>query len=187
MKTTAFLLGPDNEEIQELFELIESHKMQIASPMLIPTLLAGFNLNYVRNRLYHCHEISNAVKHEIGLATSVITPSFRDPLITDSVKLSQNLTTISSKLAKYGQHCDSLLDLSRALDEASRSCFEATLEQRNITVGEALASVRTLISYLAAMAKSSKDWTEFLRRRGEGYVQIVHSSLLNETIYSASS
>ena len=175
MKITAFLSGLHDEEIQELFTLIESHKRRLASPMLIPTLLAGIALNYVRIRLYHCHKITNEVKHKIGLATDVMMPSFREPLLNDSLVLSQSLTTIFSKLAKYEQHCGSLLDLFRALDEASQSCLEATPAPHRIMVGEATAVVRTLISHMACSSQSSKDWTEFLRRRAQGYVQAVYS------------
>ena len=175
MKITAFLSGLHDEEIQQLFTVIESQKMHLASPMLIPTLLAGFASKYVRNRLYHCHKTTNAVKHNIGLASSVITPSFRESLINDSLELSQSLTTILFKLAKYKQHCGSLLDLLRTLDEASQSCLKATLKPHKIMVGEATASVRTLISHMACSAQSSKDWTEFLCRRAQGLVQTVHS------------
>ena len=175
MKITAFLSGLHNEEINELFTLIESHMMHLASPMLISALLAGFALKYVRNRLYHCHQITHVVKNRIGLATDVATPSFREPLINDSLELSQSLTTIFSKLAKYKQHCSSLVDLFRTLDEASQSCLEATVEPHSIMVGEATAFVRSLISHMACSAQSSKDWTEFLRQRAQGYAQTVYS------------
>ena len=173
MKTTEFLSGLHDEEIQELFTLIESQKMHLASPMLISTLLAGFALKYVRNRLYHCHKITDAVKHKMGLAKDVATPSLREPSINDSLELSQSLTTIFSKLAKYEHHCGNLLELFRTLDEASQSCLEATLEPHKIMVGEATAFVRTLISHMACSAQSSRDRTEFLRRRAQGYVQTV--------------
>jgi Mg2+ and Co2+ transporter CorA len=175
MKITAFLSGLHDDEIQELFTLIESQRMYLVSPMLIPTLLAGFGLKYVRNRLYHCHKITNTVKHKMGLASNVMTPSFREPSINDSLELSQSLTTIFGKLAKYDQHCGSLLDLFRVLDEASQSCLEATLESYKIIVGEATALVRTLISHMACSTQSSRDWTEFLHRRAQGYVQTVYS------------
>lgn len=175
MKITAFLSGLHDEEIKELFTLIESQLRHVASPVLIPTFLAGFALKYVRIRLCHCHKIADAVKHKIGLATSVATLSFREPSIDDSLELSQSLTTIFSKLAKYEQHCRSLVDLFRTLDEASQSCLEATLEPHKIMVGEATAFVRSLISHMICSAHSSKDWTEFLRQRAQGYAQTVYS------------
>ena len=175
MKITAFLSGLHDEEIKELFTLIESQLRHVASPVLIPTFLAGFALKYVRIRLCHCHKIADAVKHKIGLATSVATLSFREPSIDDSLELSQSLTTIFSKLAKYEQHCRSLVDLFRTLDEASQSCLEATLEPHKIMVGEATAFVRSLISHMVCSAHSSKDWTEFLRQRAQGYAQTVYS------------
>ena len=175
MKITAFLSGLHDEEIKELFTLIESHIMHLASPMLIPAFLAGFALKYVRNRLYHCHKITDAVKHKLGLATNVATLSFRESSINDSLELSQSLITIFSKLSKYNQHCGSLVDLFRTLDEASHSCLEVTLEPHKIMVGEATAFVRSLISHMACSAQSSRDWTEFLRQRAQGYAQTVHS------------
>ena len=175
MKITAFLSGLHDEEIKELFTLIESRLRHVASPVLIPTFLAGFALKYVRIRLCHCHKIADAVKHKIGLATSVATLSFREPSIDDSLELSQSLTTIFSKLAKYEQHCRSLVDLFRTLDEASQSCLEATLEPHKIMVGEATAFVRSLISHMVCSAHSSKDWTDFLRQRAQGYAQTVYS------------
>ena len=175
MKITAFLSGLHEEEIKELFTLIESHMMHLTSPMLIPTFLAGFTLKYVRNRLYHCHKITDAVKHRLGLATNVAALSFREPSINDSLELSQSLTTIFSKLAKYEQCCRNLVDLFRALDEASQSCLEATLEPHNIMVGKATAFVRLLMPHMAFSAQSSKDWTGFLRQSAQGYAQTIYS------------
>ena len=149
--------------------------MHLASPMLIPAFLAGFVLKYARNRLSHCHKITDAVKHKLGLATNVAILSFRQPSINDSLELSESLTTIFSKLAKYEQHCRNLLDLFRTLDEASQSCLEATLEPHNIMVGEATAFVRSLISYMACSAQSSKDWADFLSQTAQGYAQTVYS------------
>ncbi|KAH7357256.1 hypothetical protein BKA65DRAFT_223612 [Rhexocercosporidium sp. MPI-PUGE-AT-0058] len=98
MKTTAFLSGLRNEGIRELFALIKSQKRLIASPMLIPAILSGFNLTYLRNCLFHCHTITNSVKHKLGLAANVMKPTFREPLVNDSLELSQSLTTVFGKL-----------------------------------------------------------------------------------------
>ena len=175
MKITAFLSGLHDEEIKELFTFIKSQMRHLASPMLIPTFLAGCALKYVRDRLCHCHKIADAVKHKLGLAPEVATPSFREPSTNDNLELSQSLTTVFSKLAKYEQHCSNLVDLFRTLDEASQSCLEATVEPHKIMVGEATAFVRTMISHMACSAQSSKDWTKFLRQRAQGYAQTLYS------------
>lgn len=175
MKITAFLSTLHKEEITELFTLIESHMMHLASPMLIPAFLTGFALKYARNRLYHCYKITEAVKHKLGLATNVAILSFRQPSTNDSLELSQSLITIFLKLAKYEQHFRSLLDLFRTLDEASQSCLEATLEPHKIIVGEATAFVRSLTSHMACSAKSSKDSAESLSQTAQGYAQTVYS------------
>ena len=149
--------------------------MHLASPMLIPTLLAGFGAHHVHFRLYHCHKIADAVKHKIGIANNIIMPSFPEPSINDSLELSQSLTTIFSKLAKYTQHCGSLRDLCHTLEEASKACLEATLEPHKILVDDATAFVRTSISYVASSAQSSTAWAELLRQRAQGYIQTVNS------------
>lgn len=173
--TTAFVCGLLVEEIDEIFQVVKSRRTGSASPMFVPTMLSGSTLKYLRHRLSHCHGTSDSIRRKLGLAESVRKPSFREPLIDDSLELSQSLTTLLVKLAKYEQHCEGLIRLYRVLDEASRSCFELTPQSNKVMVEESTASIRTLISYMTCTAESTRDWAGFLDRRTQSCVQTIYS------------
>lgn len=100
-------------------------------------------------------------------------PTFSAPLA--SLELSQSLTTLFNKMAKYDQHCRGLQDILRVIDEGNSLCLEATPDAYQGVVGEATAAVQTMIAHTTCTAKSFKDWIEFLDRRAHGYVQIMYS------------
>jgi hypothetical protein len=124
--------------------------------MLVPTIRAGFALTYLRYRLFHCHTVANTVRENMGLAADVAKPSFRPPSANNSLHLSQSLTTILSKLAKYDQNSRSLLGILCLLEEESN---EASPVSHIIIAGDATALVRTLIVAMSRSTESSKDET----------------------------
>jgi len=175
MQTTAFVSGIPSDEIQALFASIEAHAELVSAPMLIPTILTGFALTYIRDRLYHCHKTADTIKDAMGLARNLCGPCFRDPAVDNSLQLSQSLTTIFSKLAKYKQHLRSLLDLFQLLDAASQRCLNVTPEPCLASIQEATASTSTMISVLACAATESMRWTDLLHERANSYVSMIYN------------
>jgi hypothetical protein len=175
MQVTAFVTGFQADRIEELFTRLRSLRKNLVAPMLLPSILAGISWKCIKVRLQQCHEITHTAREKMGLPASMSDPKVREPSTYDNVELSKNLTTIFEKLAKYNQHCGSLLDLFRVVDEAGQSCLEATPESYKIEVAKATALLRTLNSHTASSTESLKAWTEFLYRKAQAYVQTIYS------------
>jgi hypothetical protein len=190
--TLALLIGLQEQEILDLRSRLRFSQDYTGLPMLFPALLLEIRVDSVTKKVVESHQQICDVEERTGIQTKWDAPDPQNSPATQRagfstsghinfVHISQELTSISSKLAYCAYTCTVHLPMLDDLDDINRACVEMAPADRRAKLQAAEACLRSNNALLRGCLQGTLCRITYLSQRVQSQVQVVSRRELHKS------